>query len=298
MSTIKQMKAFIMVADLKSFTGAAELMFMTQPAVSSQIKALEEDIGLAMIHRNDKKVELTEAGKEFYREAKSVLVAYERAMEVMDEFRGLKRGRLAVGASTIPGEYLLPKYIGAFRRQYPGIQVALTVSDTEAVLDLLTGRKIDLAVVGAKNQRHGVEFLPFVEDELVLIAAAGKEIPPILHCRELAELEFVVREKGSGTQMAVRQVMATCGLQEKDLAITMELGSTQAVLTAVAADLGVGFVSLWAAENAIKAGAVQKIIVQDLDLRRELYLATVEESYTTHARDTFRSFLLAPLPEK
>ena len=296
MSTIKQMKAFVMVSDLKSFTGAAELMFMTQPAVSSQIKALEEDIGLALIHRNDKKVELTEAGKEFYRESKSVLSAYERAMEVMDEFRGLKRGRLAVGASTIPGEYLLPKYIGAFRREYPGIQVALTVADTEAVLDMLTGRKIDLAVVGARNEQQGVEFLPFVEDELVLIAAAGKEIPATLHCRELVGLDFVVREKGSGTQMAVRQMLSACGLQEKDLVITMELGSTQAVLTAVAADLGVGFVSIWAAENAIKAGVVQKIAVQDLDLGRQLYLATVEENYTTQARDTFRSFLQKPLP--
>jgi len=297
MSTIKQMKAFVMVADLKSFTGAAELMYMTQPAVSSQIKALEETIGLAMIHRNDKKVELTEAGKEFYREAKSVLAAYDRAMEVMDEFRGLKRGRLTVGASTIPGEYLLPRYIGAFRRQFPGIQVILTVADTGAVLEMLLGRKIDLAVVGAKNDLPGVGYIPFLQDELVLIAAAESQIPAQLSCADLAKLEFVVREKGSGTQKAVWETLSRCGLRQQDLQISMELGSTQAVLTAVAAGLGVGFVSSWAAENAIKAGAVRQITVSGADLHRQLFLATVAESYATHARDTFRDFLQEPLEQ-
>lgn len=119
MSSIKQIRSFIMVADLKSFTNAAEALFMTQPAISAQIKSLEETIGLPLIERNDKRVQLTEAGKHFYRDAKEILTVYNRAIEIMEDFKGLHRGKLALGASTIPGEYLMPKFIGNSAKSIP-----------------------------------------------------------------------------------------------------------------------------------------------------------------------------------
>lgn len=291
MSSIKHIRTFIMVADLKSFTNAAEALFMTQPAVSCQIKSLEENLGIPLIERNDKRIELTDAGKVFYREAKEIMVVYRRAWEVMDEFKGLKRGNLALGASTIPGEYVMPRYIGAFLRKYPGITMSLTVQDTGSVLDLLLDRKIDLGLVGAQVELDTVEFKPFLRDELVLIASASSDLPETITSRELPRLEFIARERNSGTRMVLKKIFASHGIAEHDLDITMELGSTQAVITAVGANLGVGFVSKWAVETAIKAGIVKKIIISDMNLERDLYIVTLKNAHYTRARDVFLEFL-------
>lgn len=292
MSSIKQIKSFVMVADLKSFTNAADTLYMTQPAVSSQIKVLEESIGLPLILRSDKRVELTEAGKHFYRQAKEVITAYERAIEVMDDFKGLKRGRLSLGASTIPGEYLLPRFIGKFHKQYPGIVISLKAGDTGSVLELLLSRKIDLGVVGARLEYGDVEFVPFVRDELVLIGPAGWDLPTVIYPSDLLEMDLVVRETNSGTRMVLKEIFSQCGIREQDLKISMELGSSQAVITAVASDIGVGFVSRWAAETALKAGSVKLVGVQGLNLERDLYIITLKNSCYTRARDIFVDFLI------
>ena len=278
MSSVKQIRSFIMVADLKSFTCAAEALYMTQPAVSSQIKSLEEHLGISLIERNDRQVELTEAGKHFYLEAKNIIIAYERALEVIDEFRGLKRGRLSIGASTIPGEYIIPRYIGSFHKLYPGIEIRLTVGDTGSVLDMLLARRIDLGIVGAKLDIEKVDFDPFWRDELVLISATDREIPGEISWNDLSRFDFIMREKNSGTRMTLKKIMAGFGMTEKDLRIVIELGSTQAVITAVAADLGVGIVSKWAAREALKAGSIKKVKIKEAKLQRELYIVTLKNA--------------------
>jgi DNA-binding transcriptional LysR family regulator len=295
-SSIKQIRTFIMVADLKSFTCAAEALFMTQPAVSSQIKSLEEHVGISLIERNDKRVELTEAGKSFYQEAKNIVSAYERAMEVIDEYHGLKRGRLVVGASTIPGEYLIPKYIGSYRKLYPGIKINLTIGDTGSVLDMLLARRIDLGIVGAKPDIEKVTFCPFIRDELILISAVARDIPEEISLMELRKYDFITREKNSGTRMTIKKIMSDFGIDEKDLRMVMELGSTQAVITAVAADLGVAIVSKWAAEAALKAGSIKKVKIKETELQRKLYIVTLQSVRGTGARDSFWEYLKKQTP--
>jgi len=287
MSSIKQIRTFITVSDYKSFTHAAEAMFMTQPAVSSQIKSLEETLGIPLIERNDKRVQLTEAGKLFYREAKEILAVYDRVVESMDEFKGLKKGRLALGASTIPGEYLMPRYIGAFRRLYPGITISLTVADTGKVMELLYERKIDLGVVGAKTESHNVTFIPFLQDELLLLAGVDCSVPEEISSEDLLTYDMIFREAGSGTRSAVRDCLAGKGIKETDLKVVMELGSTQAVITGVAGNLGLGFVSKWAAEAALKAGVVKQVHIRDLDLKRNIYIVFPQHAVATKAREAF-----------
>lgn len=292
MSSIKQIRTFITVADYKSFTQAAEAMFMTQPAVSSQIKSLEDTFGLSLIERNDKRVQLTEAGKLFYRESKEILAVYDRAVESMDEFKGLKRGKISLGASTIPGEYVMPRLIGEFRKLYPGINVSLTVADTSQVIDLLYERKIDLGVVGAKTESNHVEFIPFLQDELILLAGMESSVPEVISSKDLLNLEMVSREAGSGTRSVVKECLAVKGIKETDLNLVMELGSTQSVITGISGNLGVGFVSKWAAESALKAGAVKQITIDDLDLRRNIYVVLPKHAVATRAREVFFEHLM------
>ncbi|MGI6685494.1 MAG: selenium metabolism-associated LysR family transcriptional regulator [Bacillota bacterium] len=291
MASIKQLRSFITVADYKSFTQAAVSMFMTQPAVSSQIKSLEDTLGLSLIERNDKRVQLTEAGRLFYREAKEILAVYDRVVESMEEFKGLKKGCLALGASTIPGEYLMPRYIGEFRKLYPGINISLTIADTGQVVELLYERKVDLGVVGAKTKSKHVSYVPFLEDELILLAGTDCSIPDSISSQDLLNFDMIFREAGSGTRSVVRDCLAAKGIKESDLKVVMELGSTQSVITGVAGNLGLAFVSKWAAEAALKAGEVKKIHVDDLDLRRNIYVASLQNAAFTKARDTFFNFL-------
>lgn len=292
MSSIRQIKAFIAVADLKSFTQAAEAMFMTQPAISAQIKSLEEHLGVPLIVRNDKRVRLTDAGQIFYREARELLTVYERALESMNELKSLKKGNLALGASTIPGEYIMPNFIGGFRKLYPGINISLTITDTGQVVDLLYDRKIDLGVVGAKVETNHAEYFPILQDELVLIAGTEYPIQEELSSQDLSSLDWVSREAGSGTRSVIKDCLSIKGIKESDLKIVMELSSTQAVITGVINNLGVGFVSHWAADVFIKAGVVKQVMLPDLDLKRNIYAVISKNTAATRARDVFLDYLL------
>lgn len=292
MASIKQIKSFIIVADLKSFTKAADVLFMTQPAVSWQIKALEEHVGLPLIERNDKRVVLTEAGKQFYRDAKEMLAVYDRAMDTMDDYKGLQRGKLKLGASTIPGEYLMPKYIGNFKKGYPGVDLSLTISDTGHIVDMLLDRSIDLGVVGAKIDYEAVEFVPFIQDELIMIAASDSDIPDEINVADVANIHLIVRETYSGTQMVLKESLASHGIKEEDLKITMELGSTQAVITAAVGGLGAAFVSKLAADAALKAKTVKQVVIDDLSLKRDLYVVTLKNTHFTRAVDAFHQYLM------
>jgi DNA-binding transcriptional LysR family regulator len=291
MSSIKQIRSFITVSDCKSFTQAAEILYMTQPAVSSQIKSLEETLGLSLIERNDKRVHLTEAGKIFYREAKEILAVYDRAVESMDEFKGLKKGHIALGASTIPGEYLMPRYIGEFRKLYPGIKITLTIADTAQVVDLLYERKIDIGMVGAKTESRHVEFIPFLQDELILVAGVDYPVAEVISCQDLLNFDIIFREIGSGTRSVVKEALAAKGIKESDLNVVMELGSTQSVITGVTGNLGMGFVSKWAAEAALKAGVVKQVQIADLNLKRHIYIALPKNAAATRAREAFFNHL-------
>ncbi|MGI6679596.1 MAG: selenium metabolism-associated LysR family transcriptional regulator [Dehalobacterium sp.] len=298
MLSFKQIRAFIIVADLKSFTQAAEELFMTQPAVSAQIKTMEEHLGVPLIVRNDKRVRLTDAGQIFYREARELMTIYNRAIESMDEIKALKKGSLSLGASTIPGEYIMPHFIGEFRRLFPGINITLNITDTGQVVDLLYDRKIDLGVVGAKVESSYVEYFPFLQDELVLIAGMGYPIEEEISIGDLSSLEWISREAGSGTRSVVRDCLAAQGIKESDLKIVMELGSTQAVVTGVISNLGVGFVSHWAADVFIKAGVVQQVKIRDLDLKRHIYAVISKNTAATRARDVFLDHLLRQKKEE
>jgi DNA-binding transcriptional LysR family regulator len=144
----KQLEAFIWVAELQSFTKASRQLFMSQPAVSFQIKALEEDLQVTLFQRGDKKVILTEAGRLLYPEAKQMIRHYNRIKAGLDDLKGLKTGHLVVGASTIPGEYLLPVLIGGFKEKYPGIKITLKVAGSGQVGRWVREREIDFGITG------------------------------------------------------------------------------------------------------------------------------------------------------
>ncbi|HAU31257.1 MAG: Transcriptional regulator, LysR family [Desulfotomaculum sp. 46_80] len=290
---LKQLEVFLWVAELKGFTKAAKRLYMSQPAVSFQIQSLEEFLGVKLFWRNEKNVILTEAGKLLFEQAKQIVAHFYKIKSVVNDLKELKTGSLTIGASTIPGEYILPKLIGDFRRQFPGIQINVRIAGSAQVEKWLLNREIDLGFCGTLISGKEIECLPFLTDHLVLIAPvdhpweAGGEIK----ISDLVKEKFVLRESGSGTRKTFETSLARSNISKEQLSIVMEMGSTRAVITAVEAGLGVSVVSFLAARDPLLLGLIKEIRVHNLDLNRKLYVIRDQSWMSNFAAETFHSFI-------
>lgn len=289
---LKHLETFIMVADLQSFTAAARRLFMSQPAVSFQIKSLEEDLQVTLFQRREKKLALTSAGRLLYPEAKKMVVRYQKIRSGIDDLLGLKTGHLVVGASTTPGEYLIPLLIGGFKKEYPGITVSLRVAGSGQVFQWLKEREIDLGVTGSAVSGNWVTCSPWIEDELVLIVFPGHAWVKreSVDFGEMLEEPFILREAGSGTRRSFEQILGRRGIDPARINLSMELGSTRAVITAVQAGLGVGVVSRWAARDALELGKIRRVQLP-VDMKRSLYLASSKSSLDSLACEEFTGYI-------
>jgi len=292
---LKHLETFIMVADLQSFTAAARRLYMSQPAVSFQIKSLEEDLHVTLFQRREKKLGLTPAGRLLYPEAKKMVVRYQKIKSGIEDLRGLKTGHLVAGASTTPGEYLLPLLVGGFGKKYPGINISLRVAGSGQVFQWLKDREIDLGLTGSTAPGNWATCRPWIDDELVLIVPpdhpwAGRES---INPGELMDWPIILREAGSGTRRSLEEKLIKGGLDPARLNLTMELGSTRAIITAVQAGLGVSVVSCWAARDALELGRIKKVPCP-LEMVRPLYLVTGKHSLESPVADEFIAYINDP----
>lgn len=289
----KQLEAFLWVAELQSFTKAARQLFMSQPAVSFQIKALEEDLEADLFQRGDKKVMLTEAGRLLYPEAKKMLRHYHKIKTGLEDLKGLKTGNLVVGASTIPGEYILPLLIGGFKEFYPGIQVTLKVAGSGQVTRWVREREIDLGITGVPVEGDSIECSPWLQDEMVLIVNPNHPWAEsgVIDISELKTSVMILREQGSGTRRTLEKKLEEKGVTLEKIPHGMELGSTRAVITAVEAGLGVSIVSRCAVKDALELKRISEVKVQDLDLNRSLYMVKQNQNLGGFAIEAFCNFI-------
>lgn len=292
---LRQLEVFLWVAELKSFTRAARQLYMSQPAVSFQIRALEEDLGVKLFWRNEKNVLLTEAGRLLYPEARQIVGHFYKIKSGLEELKGLRTGHLVVGASTTPGEYLLPLLIGDFRRKYPGIQVSLWIGGSGEVEKWLGNRETDLGFTGVLISGKETECLPWLDDRLVLIVPPGHpwERKKEVEINEFIQEPLLLREPGSGTRRSFEACLAAHGLQLAQCNVVMELGSTRAIITAVQAGLGVSVVSFWAAQEPLLLKRVAGALLKDFELRRQLYIVRHQNQLPNYAADAFFDFAFA-----
>lgn len=287
---MKQLEAFIYVSEEKNFTRAAKLLYMTQPAISFQIKALEEHLGIQLFERMDKKVYLTDGGEILYPQAKKILEAYSSIKDGIVALKGLEKGRMTIGASTIPGEYLLPRLIGQFKNIYPNLLISLAIGSTDQMIHKLTEREIDIAVIGVMPDDTKFETFKLASDQLVLIAPSNFKSTSI-SLENLKSQPLIVREIGSGTRRVIEEELHNNDISVKSLNIQMELGSTRAVLTAVEAGLGLSFVSQWALKEALELNKVKVVELDKFKINRYLYGALNPNKYNNSVTKAFQSFI-------
>uniref|UniRef100_A0A7C1JLR2 LysR family transcriptional regulator n=1 Tax=Ammonifex degensii TaxID=42838 RepID=A0A7C1JLR2_9THEO len=267
-------KTFTTVAVTRSFSATARILNLTQPAVSKHIAGLEAFYGVKLVDRSRRTVTLTEAGATLLPHAERILEAMAEAARELETFLETVRGTLVIGASTIPGHYVLPPLIRRFREQHPEVNIILEVADSGRILRRVLEGDLLLGAVGAFSPVTGIEAIPFAEDEIVLILPLThpltryRKIPVSL----LSEYEFVWRERESGTRQVVERALAQAGLNPASLHLAAELGSTEAVLAAVEAGMGPAFVSLRAAEKRSREGLILTRRLEGLPIKRVLYL--------------------------
>jgi DNA-binding transcriptional LysR family regulator len=285
-----RLKVFYLVARLESFSRAAEELYTSQPNVSKHVQQLEAELGAALFHRLGGSIELTEAGRAVYRYAQQVFDLTAELQRTLTELEGLGRGYLRLGASSTPGLYWLPEVIATFGRHYPGLEMSFSIGNSQQVVDEVLAGKPDLGFVEGFIETAGLQRQPFGHDELVLIAPPGHRLAgqADLAAAELAGETFVVREAGSGTRQAMESLVASLGFSPQR---TLELPSCEAVKRAVAAGLGLSFVSRSAIELELSQGVLAVLQGPGLSLSRQLYLISRKDVRLSPAALAFLAFV-------
>ena len=269
--TLRQLRTFKTVADLNSFSLAAQQLGLSQPSVSYQVKELEEAIGMPLLDRLGKGVHLTEAGEVLYSYARRTLDVLEEAGLALEEMRGIKRGKLRVGASTTVGIYLLPAALGAFKKLHPGLVISLEIGTRARVQEQVLRNELDLAVVGPALKDPDLAILPFVSDELVVIAPAGHRLAGRrgLAMKDLEGQPFVMREPASGSRSTFEKAARKAGAR---LDVAMELGSNGAIKHAVESGLGLAAISRYACALELSGGRLVELDVRGFPIRRDWHI--------------------------
>ena len=292
-----QLYIFHAVATHGSFSRAAQALGITQPAVSIQIQELERSMGVTLLHRRSRGVRVTGIGETVFAYSQQIFSLSGKLLETVQELEDLRSGHLTVGASTTPGEYILPAAIGGFRRAFPGIQAELVIGNTRSIIQRLLAREMDLGMVGERPEEHSadLEMVHYRDDEIVLVAAPAGPVSNsgILTPQQVVEHGVISREHGSATRQAAESHLAALGAPIRPV---LELGSNQAVKQAAAAGGGIGVISRLGIEAEIKAGMLVVLEVEGWDCRRPLTLVYLKDRYLSPAQRAFKEYLLARIP--
>jgi DNA-binding transcriptional LysR family regulator len=294
----RQLAAFCTVVERKSFSRAAEQLGLTQPAVSQQIRSLEQRFGRQLLDRSGRRVEPTEAGRRLYRRAQRLLALEQQLVdEVVAETDGELAGTVEIGASTGPGGGVVPLLLCEFQLRNPRVEVALSVFDTQRVVELVAERELELGVVGAARPHRSVVFEPLFRDEVVLVCAPGHRFAgKRLSLEQLRDEPLVVMQEGAGVRQVIEDELRHAGARLRDFDVRLELGLQESVKSAVAAGYGVSFISRSAVEAELAAGTLTAAQVEGLEPSREISLVRSSGRPLTHAAEAFVAFARERLP--
>ena len=289
--TVHQLTIFRTVAHLLSYTRAAEVLYLSQPAVTQQVRTLEKVLGLRLFARSGRGIVLTPAGQELLRHTERLLALLAETAPVVREIHTLERGSVLVGASTSAGTYIVPALLGAFHARYPGILVTLMVANRRSIEERLLTHQVDLAVMSLieQQERFVIEFLtPY---ELVVVAPPSHRLVARsrLTLHDLQQETFLLREQGSGTRLGTEQHFARAGIS---LQTTLELGSIEAIKEGVTAELGIAVLSRESVALEVANRDLILLDVQEFPLKRQWYVVNLKGRRLSRAASALQQFLL------
>ena len=295
--TLDQLRILKAIAAQGSFKKAADLLYVTQPAVSLQIQNLEKQLEITIFDRGGRKALLTEAGRLLLEYCERILNQCDEACKAIEDLNSLKGGTLVIGASQTTGTYLMPRMIGLFRQKYPDVSVQLQVHSTRRTGWSVANGQIDLAIIGGQlsgDLENLLQVIPYASDELALVLPSKHPLSTKkeLLKEDLYKLNFVTLDSQSTTRKVVDKLLQDSGLDIHRLKIEMELNSLEAIKNAVQSGLGASFLPVVSIERELSAGTIHKAFIADLEVKRELKLITNPSRYTSRASEVFKKNIL------
>jgi len=287
------------VIEMGSFSEVAKKLSISQPAVSFQIQALERDLGIRLIDRKQKPIAMTEAGKRLLHFAGFVEKERERLTYDLSQLRDEITGELAIAASTIPGEFLVPPILAEFKRLHPTIGTRMMISDSLAVISSIQNSQYEIGFCGALPEGTDLTAFKIAEDEIVLIVLPEHPFAQRAEVSfgELEKESLIFREGNSGTQRSLESLLLEAGFDLSGCTPSLVLGSTQAVIAAVEAGIGIAFVSDVAIKKSLALGLVKVIAVEGLKLRRDFYRVYRKERIVSRLLEEFIAFIESRMPQ-
>ena len=294
-ATLHQLKVFEATARHGSFTRAAEEMFLTQPTVSMQVKQLTKAIGLPLFEQVGKRLFLTDAGQELFSTCKEIFQRLDQLEMTVADLKGMKQGKLRLAVITTT-KYFMPRLLGPFCKEYPGIDISLAVTNHERVIERLASNQDDLYVMSQMPEHLDIKAQAFLDNPLVVVAprdhplAQEKQIP----IKRLAEEPFIMREPGSGTRSALQKLLDAHQLSVK---VRLELGSNEAIKQAIAGGLGISVLS---AHTLLLDGSTSELVVLDVEgfpIQREWYVVYLSGKQLSVVANTFLDYLIEAAPK-
>lgn len=288
-STLRQLEVFEAIARLKSFTRAAEELFLTQPTVSMQMKKLTDEIGLPLFEQVGKKIYLTDAGKELYQTCLGIFEHFSRFEMIASDMKGLKSGKLRLAVVTT-AKYFTPRLLGMFCQEYPGIDVALIVTNRERVLERLSSNQDDLYILGQVPDAVDAVAEVFLDNPLVVLAAADHPLAneKRITVDRISDEPFIMREPGSGTRMATERFFLE---RSHKLKVRMELGSNEAIKQAIVGRLGIAVLSRHTLALDAPMGQLAILDVEGFPIERHWYFAYPSGKQLSIVAQTFLEYL-------
>lgn len=292
----RQIEAFVYVVRFRSFSKAADAIYLTQPTVSSHINTLENELGIKLIDRSGKTVEPTSAGKIFYEYADNLINIRDNAVFTLNEFSRKVEGKVEIAASTVPAEYLLPKLMIGFKNKYSNINFSVDQFDSGQVINELLEKKYELGMVGTVIENSKLEYHKLMEDRLVLAAPNNKKFSAIksgvLPFEAIKDESFIYRESGSGTRQEFEKIFMKHGITPSSIRVAARFNSIAAIKQAVSQGLGISIMSYISIEDYVKFGQIKAFDIEGFDLTRAFYIVTQKKRPLSPVNSVFLKYVL------
>ena len=290
---LRRLEIFVKVAELASFSRAAEALFLTQPTVSEHVRALEDELGVQLLDRLGRGTTPTRAGTLLLGYALRMLTLAREAVQAIEQFQGRVSGELTIGGSSIPGEYVVPALIGAFRGKYPDVRISLLIGSSREVQQWVEEGRVEIGVVGAAPSGRPLQARQLMDDEIVVVVGADHpwSTRKTVSLDELKAEPMIVRERGSGSRETFERALEGVGLDLGAFRIVGEMASTQAIKQAVRAGVGLSLISRRAVLDECRARLLVCVTIRDLTISRAFHLVTHRDRSRSPLAQAFLAFL-------
>ena len=272
----RQIEAFVYVTKLKSFSKAAEAIFLTQPTVSAHVNSLEKELGCKLIDRSGKEIVPTKAGRLFYEYAIGLINIRDNAIFKLNEFSNKISGRLDIFASSVPSQYIIPELIMGFMKEHKNIVFSVNQMDSKEVIENIIDKQAELGFVGTHLENDKICYHNLVDDELILITPNTKKFSDIkediISLKDIENERFIFRENGSGTRQEFEKALKKSGSNTKSLNVVAQMSNIEAIKQAVSLGVGVSIVSAKSAADYIQFEQLKAFKIRDVELKRSFYL--------------------------